>query len=321
MRAVVLMEGGVAPEVLEWPEPMPAEGEVKVRILAAALNHRDVWITQGAYPGVAPPVVLGSDGVGEVDGARVLINPALHWGPREDTQGPDFEILGNPRDGTFAEYTCVPAENIYGCPDHLTDAEAAALPLAGLTAYRALFTRAAAKTGDRVLVTGAGGGVSSFAIQFAVAHGCEVYATSSSEEKIAAAVALGAVGGERYTEAGWGRRIRERSGGIDVVVDGAGGPGFAEALRALRPAARVAYYGGTAGGWEGVTPQATFYKQVTLAGTTMGSPSEFAAMLALVKRHQLRPVVDSVRPLAEAADAFARMAAGEQRGKLVLQVA
>ena len=112
MRAVVLMERGGAPEVREWPEPTPAEGEVKVRILAAALNHRDVWITRGAYPGVAPPVVLGSDGVGEVDGARVLINPALHWGPREDTQGPDFEILGNPSDGTFADYVAVPAQNV-----------------------------------------------------------------------------------------------------------------------------------------------------------------------------------------------------------------
>ena len=321
MRAVVLAERGGTPAVREWPEPEAGPGEVKVRLRAAALNHRDVWIARGLYPGVAPPVVLGSDGVGELDGRRVVVNPALDWGPREDTQGPAFSILGNPRDGTFAEAVVVPEENVYACPEHLTDQQAAAIPLAGLTAWRALVTRAAAKPGDAVLVTGAGGGVSSFAIQFAVALGCRVYVTSSRDEKIAAAVALGAEGGVRYTEEGWGKRLRALSGGIDAVVDGAGGAGFAEAMRSLNPAARVAYYGGTAGGWAGLMAQATFYKQVTLAGTTMGSPREFAAMLAFVAEHGLRPVVDSVRPLAEAPAAFARMAAGEQRGKLVLAIA
>ena len=318
---MVLEQRGGEPAVGEWPEPEAGAGEVKVRLRAAALNHRDVWITRGKYPGVAPPVVLGSDGVGELADQRVLINPALDWGEREDTQGPDFSILGNPRDGTLAEYVVVPEENVLACPDHLSDAEAAALPLAGLTAWRALVTRAAAKTGDAVLVTGAGGGVASFAIQFAVARGCRVYVTSSSEDKLAAARALGAEGGVDYTQEGWGKRLGKMSGGIDAVVDGAGGPGFAELTRSLNPAARVAYYGGTAGAWEGLTPQHTFYKQITLAGTTMGSPREFAAMLAFVAEHRLPPVVDSVRPLSSAGEAFARMAAGEQTGKLVLQIA
>ncbi len=321
MRAAVFREQGRNPEIEEWPEPEAGSGEVKVAVRAAALNHRDVWIVRGKYPGVAPPVVLGSDAVGELDGRRVVINPALFWGDREDMQSDRFEILGNPRAGTFAEYTVVPRENVFDCPEHLTNAEAAALPLAGLTAYRALFTRASAKTGETVLVTGAGGGVSSFTIQFAVAAGCRVFVNSSSEEKIEESKELGVEGGVLYTEADWAKQLKELiGGGIDAVVDGAGGAGVAAIAKLLNPAGRIAFYGGTAGPVPELSPQALFYKQATLAGTTMGSPREFAAMLDFVSEHEIQPVVDSVQPLERVGRAFERMAAGKQHGKVVLSL-
>ena len=322
MRAQVLHAVGERPRLaVDYPHPQPEADEVAVRIRAAALNHRDLYITQGLYPGVRVPVVLGSDGVGELDERRVLLQPGLAWGEREDAQAPAYHVLGMPTDGTFAEWTVVPRANVYDCPEHLTDAEAAALPLAGLTAFRALFTRASAKTGDTVLVTGAGGGVASFAVQFAVAAGCRVFVTSSRAENVAAAVAQGAAGGVDYTADGWTDELRSLSGGLDVVVDGAGGEGFAQLTRLMRPGGRMAFYGGTRGKIPGLSPQLLFWRQVTIAGSTMGSPREFARMLAFVAEHELRPVVDSIRPLADLDAALDRMAAGQQRGKLVLRIA
>ena len=320
MRAMVMEELGRRPAMTTVPDPSPGDGEVLVRLRAAALNRRDLYITQGLYPGVRVPVVLGSDGVGDYDGRRVLIEPGIGWGDREDVQHADYEVLGMPRDGTFAEAVAVPRANVHDCPAHLTDAEAAALPLAGLTAFRALFTRASAKTGDAVLVTGAGGGVATFAIQFAAAAGCRVYVTSGSADKIAAAEALGAAGGVNYRDDDWPERLRALAGGLDCVVDGAGGPGFTALTKLMRPGGRMAFYGGTTGKIPALSPQLLFWRQLTLAGSTMGSPREFARMLAFVTRHELRPVVDSVHPLGELDAALDRMAAGAQRGKLVLDV-
>ncbi len=321
MKALVLQAPEQRPTFCEHPEPVAGSHEVVIDLLAAALNHRDLYITRGQYPGVRTPVVLGSDGVGMHDGQRVIIQPGLDWGHDEAFQSKDYTILGTPVDGTFAERVVVPEANVRSCPSHLTDAEAAALPLAGLTAFRALKTRGAARAREVVLVTGAGGGVATFAIQFAVAMGCRVFVTTSSEEKLAFAKTLGAAGGVRYTEPDWVARLKEMTGGIDIVVDGAGGEGFSQLVAAMRPGGRMAFYGGTQGKFAPISPQALFWKQITIAGTTMGSPGEFVEMLGFVERHQIRPVVDSVRPLAEADTAFDRMAAGEQCGKLVLQIA
>ncbi len=308
------------PVLREQPMPTPGPAEVRVDLLAAALNHRDLFITQGQYPGVRTPVVLGSDGVGMLDGQRVLIQPGLDWGPRMDVQSAEYAILGTPHDGTFAETIAVPRANVYACPDYLSDAEAAALPLAGLTAYRALFNRGAALPGETVLVTGIGGGVATLAVQMAAAYGCRVMVTSSSDDKLAFAKTLGAEAGVRYTDPDWIEQLEELSGGIDVVVDGAGGEGFSQLIRIMRPGGRIAFYGGTRGKFAPISPQAIFWKQITLAGSTMGSPQEFELMLKFVQAHQIRPVVDSVRPLAELNDALDRMEAGAQRGKLVVSI-
>ncbi len=321
MKALVLQAPKQRPTFSEHPQPVAGSGEVIVDLVAAALNHRDLYITQGSYPGVRTPVVLGSDGVGRLNGRRVILQPGLGWGALESHQSRDYTILGTPADGTFAEQLALPRENVLDCPDYLTDVEAAALPLAGLTAYRALMVRGAAQAGETVLVTGAGGGVASLTIAFAVALGCRVIVTSSREDKIAFAKTLGAVGGVRYTDEDWVTQLKELTGGVDVVVDGAGGEGFSQLVSVMKPGGRMAFYGGTRGTFGPISPQALFWKQITLAGSTMGSPADFAAMLSFAERHQIRPTVDSVRPLAEGNAALDRMAAGEQCGKLVLQIA
>lgn len=320
MLAQVIQGLKERPTLQEWPWPTVKAGEVIVQLRAAALNHRDLYITQGLYPGVRPPVVLGSDGVGMVDGRRVVIQPGLDWGGREDVQSEQYTILGNPRDGTFAEAVRLPMDSIYPCPGYLSDAEAAALPLAGLTAYRALLTRGAAKAGETVLVTGAGGGVASVAIQFATALGCQVMVTTSTSEKLAFAKTLGAQAGVNYQDSDWLDQLKVLSGGIDVVVDGAGGEGFGQLINLMNPGGRMVFYGGTRGKFPPISPQALFWKQLTLAGSTMGSPREFAAMLGFAETHQIKPTVDSVRPLSDLNDALDRMHIGEQRGKLVLSI-
>ena len=323
MKALVLTEKGQRPALLDHPNPTPAAGQVLVSLQGAALNRRDLWIVQGKYPGIAPPVVLGSDGVGvpaagDLAGRRVVICPSVDWGPDEAVQSDNYTILGNPADGTFAEAIAVDSAALVACPEHLTDAEAAALPLAGLTAWRALVTRGQIRAGDRVLVTGIGGGVATMGLLLAMAHGAEVWVTSGSQRKLDAAVALGAAGGVRYDEEGWRAKAMAAAGGFDLVFDGAGGDGFGALVRMLNPAGRLVFYGGTCGRWPQILPQHLFFKQVSILASTMGSPAEFAAMVAFVGGHQLRPVVDRVFPLRDADAALAHLAGGTQLGKVVL---
>src|SRR6187551_1421517 len=196
------------------PEPLAAPGQAVVRLKAAALNHRDLFIQQGLYPNIRLPVTPGSDGAGLVEsvgssadqawvGREVIINPSLDWGDDARAPGTGFRILGMPDAGTFAEKIVIPVANLAAKPAHLSWEQAAALPLTGLTAWRALFTRAQLKPGEKVLVTGAGGGAALFALQFAVAAGAEVWVTSSSGERIARAKALDAAGGVNYRDDGW----------------------------------------------------------------------------------------------------------------------
>lgn len=332
MQALVLSTVDAPPDFQDTERPTPGAGEVRIKLAAAALNHRDVWIMRGKYPGIRTPIILGSDGCGVIDevgagvsGApqgRVVINPGMHWGDNPAFQGGKFSILGMPKNGTFAEHVVVPATNVHAAPAHLSDAEAAALPLAGLTAYRALVTRAHVRAGERVLITGIGGGVALQALQIALALGARVWVTSSRQSAIDHAVSLGAQGGALYTEEKWSRGLGAKvPGGFDVIIDSAGGDGFGQLIRVVAMGGRIVFYGGTAGKWPRVLPQFLFYKQVSIMGTTMGSPAEFAGLLELVERARIRPVVSSTRPLAEGATAFADLEAGAQIGKLVLTCA
>ena len=198
MKAIVLqrsLESKI--QLVQIPKPVCQPNEVLLRIKAAALNHRDEWCRKGLYPNIQDGIVLGSDGAGiveevgtEIDrellGQEVMLNPALHWGDNERAQGKNFEIIGMPRNGTFAEYVAVPADRIFPKPSHLSWEEAAALPLAGLTAYRAVAVQGKLKAGEQVLVTGIGGGVAQFAAQFVLALGAKLFVSSSSPEKRAA---------------------------------------------------------------------------------------------------------------------------------------
>lgn len=313
------------------PDPQPAAGEVIVAVHAAALNHRDVWIKSGQYAGLKWPCIPGSDGAGVVvavgegadtawRGHDVIINPSFHWGASEHAAGPHFSILGLPRDGTLAERIAVPVAQLASKPVHLTWEEAGALPLAGLTAYRAVFSRARLQAGERVLISGVGGGVAVFALQFAVAAKAEVWVTSSSDQKIARAVELGAKGGFNYKTDGWAKAAAKAPGYFDVVIDSAGGDGFEQLIDLTAPGGRIAIFGATRGNPPVLPMRKIFWRQVSLLGTTMGSPADWAAMIDFVIRRNLRPIVSAVFPFEQGADAFALMERGEQFGKIVVRI-
>jgi zinc-binding alcohol dehydrogenase/oxidoreductase len=335
MKAIVYSEPGKVEslKLTEVPDPQPAAGEVIVRLKAAALNHRDLFIIQGLYPKINLPVILGSDGSGVVAaagpgidqslvGREVVINPSLDWGDDERFQGSNYRILGMPDYGTFAELVKVPAVNINPKPAHLTFEEAAALPLAGLTAYRSVVTRAQVKSGEMVLVTGMGGGVSTFAAKIASGLGARVYATSGSDEKLRRAGEIGALGGANYKKPEWGKEIVSLCDGAgpDVVVDSAGGETLETAVKIIKPGGRIVFYGATTGLAKNLDLFRCFFKQLTIMGSTMGSPREFEAMLEFADKQKLRPVIDKVYPLAETAAAMRRMEEGGQLGKIVLRV-
>jgi zinc-binding alcohol dehydrogenase/oxidoreductase len=331
MKALTLKQIKTPLELLERNEPSPGAGEVIVKLVAAALNRRDYWITQGMYPGIEPPVVLGSDGAGvvvqtgsEVDPSwqnrEVIIDPALNWGDNQAFQSDQFTILGLPHDGTFATHVVVAASQLHDKPAHLNWHEAAALPLAGVTAFRAVFSQGGLRSGENILITGVGGGVATFALQFAVAIGANVWVTSSSPEKIQRAIQLGAKGGFNYREDDWHRKLVKSAGPPHLIIDSAGGSGYASLLSIAAPGGRIVNYGATAGPPEKIDLFKVFWKQLRLQGSTMGSPQDFAQMLALVEKHRIRPVIDRVFPLTEANEAIQMMKSSPQFGKYVLAI-
>jgi NADPH:quinone reductase-like Zn-dependent oxidoreductase len=319
-------------EIAEVPAPTPKPGEVVVRLKAAALNHRDVWIKSGQYAGLKFPCIPGSDGAGVVAavgdgvsaewiGREVIINACFDWGTDERAQRSDFSILGLPRDGTLAEQIAVPVVQLAAKPAHLSWTEAAAVPLTGLTAWRALIGRAQLVPEDRVLITGIGGGAAVWALVFAVAHGAETWVTSSSEEKIARAVKLGARGGVLYSESGWPEKLTQAAGGrFNVVIDSAGGPGFESLIDLTASGGRIAFFGATRGNPPSLPMRKVFWRQISLLGTTMGSPTDWGSMTQYISMRQLRPVISDVFPFDRAAEAFALMERGGQFGKIVLEM-
>lgn len=330
MRAIVLDGIGRPVAVRDVEKPVAGPGEAIVKIAAAALNHRDVWIRQGKYAGLKFPIIVGSDGVGTVDSVgdgvdaswkseRVVLDPGTGWGDDPRAQGKGYQIFGLPNDGTLAEYTKVSAAQLCRCPAHFSDVEAAAIPLAGLTAYRAVVTQGEVAAGARVLVTGIGGGVALFALQIALARGAEVHVTSGDPKKLERASELGAAAGANYKQDDWGKELKAKAGqGYDLVIDSAGGAGFATLLDLARPGGRVVFYGATAGNPESFDLRRVFWKQLRLQGTTMGTAEEFRAMVALFADRKLRPVVDRTFAFAEAEAAFQHMEKAGQFGKIVL---
>ncbi len=318
MKAVLVRERG-ALSYEDFDDPVAGPGEVVVELRAAAVNRRDLLVRNPPGPAYqfALPVIPGSDGAGiRLDtGEEVVIYPGLGWGEREDAAGPDWRILGGPDNGTYAELVKVPEENVFRKPARFSWEEAAAFPLGGLTAWRALFTVGRLHGSETVLVLGAGSGVSTIAVQLAAQTGARVLVTSSSEEKIERAKELGAADGVLYTDEGWPEAV----GPVDLVLDSVGTT-WRDSLRALRKGGRLVVFGGTGGPEVTLDVRAVYLNWQSILGTTMGSAHDFAALLRMVEGGSWRPVIDSVRPLAEAEAAHDRMKAGEHFGKLVLAI-
>jgi NADPH:quinone reductase-like Zn-dependent oxidoreductase len=334
MKAIVLREPG-GPEQLrleDMPTPEPGPGEVIVALRAAALNRRD--IVMRSLPRVASmmPFIPGSDGAGVVsavgsgvsrvkEGDEVVIYPSLYWGIFESHPSEEFQILGGPTNGTYAQFIRVPAENVFPKPTHLSFQEAAAFPLAGLTAWRALITKAQVKPGERVLIPGAGSGVATFVLQIAKLAGARVYVTSHSEEKLQRARDLGADGAVNYTRPDWPDEVKRLCGGrVEIVIDSVGAATFGQALDLVAPGGRIVTFGTTSGSSTNLEIGRFYHKQISLMGTTMGSPREFVELLAAINGGDIKPVVDAEFPLGEAGAAHRRLEQQEQFGKIVLAV-
>ncbi len=321
MQAVRAHEGGALVHETV-PDPEPGPGEVLVELRYAGLNRRDSLVSRGTYP-FRLPLIPGSDGAGirRDTGAEVVVYPALGWAAGAAFPGDAFEILGGPRDGTYAELVAVPAANVFAKPARLTWEEAAAFPLAALTAYRALFTRAHLQPGETVLVLGAGSGVSTFAVQLAAQAAARVLVTSSSDEKIEEARGLGADTGVNYrTTPDWPAAVKEL-GGADVVLDSVGST-WQQSLACLRGrGGRLVVFGAT-GGTEVTLPvRPLYFDQQSVLGTMMGSPDDFAGLLRMIETGSWRPVIDSTFPLAEAEAARDRLEGPHHFGKIVLACA
>ncbi len=329
MKALVL----AAPETIEIQDvakPACGPGEALVRIKAAALNHRDQWCREGKYPNIQLGTVLGSDGAGVVEAVgsdsdnmwldkEVLINPNNSWGPNPEAQSSEYNILGMPKNGTFAEYVVVDIDRLHPKPAYLEFMTAAAFPLGGLTAYRAVFKHGKIDTGKKILVTGIGGGVAQFAFLFAAAAGASVYVTSSKSENIEAVIQKGAQGGFNYKDSSWVQKALKEAEGFDVVIDSAGGDQFNELIKLVKPGGRIVFYGATTGVPNSLNIHKIFWSQITLQGSTMGNDQEFSEMLDFISKHKIEPIIDSVRPFDEIVSAFDDMKEGRQSGKLVVE--
>ncbi|KAH9980946.1 NAD-P-binding protein [Lactifluus volemus] len=321
--------------IVERSIPTLRCGEVLVRISAAGFNHRELWIRKGQYPGIVLGSTLGADGAGTIVAAydnrdellnrRVFLVPTRGWD--SDPIGPESSLglLGggnNPPIGTFSTYVIVARDQVIQTPAHLDDVHAAAWPVGGVTAWRAVVVNAQVSHGHTVLITGIGGGVALVALQLCLALGARVYVTSSSDDKLARAIAIGATGGVNYTRKDWSKVLENVLGStlLDSVIDSAGGPIAQQVGRVLRPGGRIVLYGMT------VTSQAPFtmrevLRNQQLIGSTMGSKADLQAATDFIVRHQITPIVSRVLDgLENAEEGFELVARGDHFGKIVVQM-
>ncbi|MCD5325089.1 MULTISPECIES: zinc-binding dehydrogenase [Pontibacillus] len=307
----------------ECDAPGVEKGKVKVQLKTAGLNRRDLAVTN-RHKVEQPPLILGSDGAGIIAevgegvtgwnvGDEVVINPGLGWKHNSDAPPQGFEILGLPDDGTFAEYIVLQEENIEKKPSHLTWEQAGVLPLAALTAYRVLFTRAKIKEGDTILLPGIGSGVLTFALKFAKAAGAKVIVTSRSEEKLETAKELGA-DLAIPTLSDWEEELAEEQ--VDVVVESIGQATFEKSLGVVRRGGTVVTFGATTEDKVEIDIRKFFYGQYNLLGSTMGSREEFQDMLSFITDHSITPEVDKMFALSDYQDAFAYIRDSKNFGKI-----
>lgn len=318
LKAIRIHEDG-GPDVLcyeDAPDPVPGPGEVLVHLRAASLNHLDLWIRKG-LPSVPKPRIPGADGAGVLEtGERVVINPGLDHGDGRIT------VVGEHMDGTHAELVAMPEENVYPIPGSLSFEEAAAFPLVFETAYRMLVTKAALQREEWVLVWGIGSGVATAALQIAKALGARVIATSSSDDKLERARALGADATVNHANGDVVETVKEATGGrgADVAVEHVGEATWQRTLQAVRSGGRITVCGATTGPNPPAALHRIWWKQLTIYGSTMGTKQDFEGAYELIASGRARPVVDRVFPLSEAAAAHEHLEAGAQLGKVILRI-
>lgn len=345
MRAAFVAENGGIEKVQvgDLPKPTPGPGQALLKVKTAALNHLDIWVVKGR-PGLVlkGAHVIGSDAAGVIEalgpgceslsakvGAEAILNPGVSCMQCEfclrgmQSECPAFRIIGFQLEGTYAEYAVVPAANLFPKPKHLSWEEAAALPLAHITAWRMLFERAKLQSGETVLIHGIGGGAALAALQICGIAGCAAIVTSSSDEKLAKAKQLGAAAGINYkTTADVGAAAKAATGGrgVDVVFDTAGAPTLPISMASVRRGGRIVTCGVTGGPEATINIQQLYWNHVSFLGSTMGSMEDMRRMTKAVAENEVKPVIDKVYPLPETQDALRRMLEGKQMGKIVLKV-
>jgi len=343
VKAMLLHEHG-GPEVLqyeEFPTPVPGPNEVLVKLHAAALNRVDLWVRDG-WPGLKldMPHISGSDGAGVIEavgsrvediqgGDRVVINANIGCGKcdfclaGEDNRCRDWHLLGETIRGTLAEYVVVPARNVLRLPDDMHFAPAAAASLVYLTAWHSLITRGDLRPGERLLVVGASGGVNTACIQIAKLTGAEVFVVGSSEEKLELAEALGAdTLINRSEEENWSKAVYLATGrkGVDVVVDNVGAGSMMMSMRSARKGGRILTVGNTGGAKFEIDNRFIFGKHLSIIGSSMGTLRDFDTVMGLVFAGKLKPVIDRTYSFKETPDAERRLEAGDQMGKIVIEI-
>jgi NADPH:quinone reductase-like Zn-dependent oxidoreductase len=339
LKAALFHEHG-GPEVIrveDVPDPRPGPGQVRIRVRASSLNHLDLWVRRGLPIRTPMPHIGGSDIAGEVDalgagvdgvapGTRVVVDPSLDWewytGVRRGAGLPDpeFRVIGEHTQGGFAEYAVVPAENLLRIPDRVSFEVAAAASLVFVTAWRALMTRGRLRAGERVLVTGGSGGVSTAAIQLARHAGATVFAITSGAENCRRLEGLGAHVVLDRTAGEVKELVREATGrqGVDLALDSVGEATWKVLIQALAPGGRLVTYGATTGPRAVTDLRHVFWKQLSILGSTMGSPGEFHAAMRLVFQGDVHPVIHSTVPLEAVRGAHALLEGGGVFGKVVI---
>jgi NADPH:quinone reductase-like Zn-dependent oxidoreductase len=328
MKALVVQENQKI-SIEDVAEPQVRKGEVRVKLKAASINKRDYWISVGKYPDIQSDVVLGSDGAGIVDrigegvskiwqDRAVIINPNINWGDNPLVQGKDYKILGMPANGTFAEYVVVKQDRLTNIPSYLTFEEAASLPMAALTAYRACVHHGNIQTKMKVLISGFGGGVAHFSFLFAKALGAVVSITSGYESNLIKAKELGAVNGFNYHGENWIQEASMHDGGYDLIIDSAGGDQFNNLIKILNPGGRIVFYGASNGLPTSLDLYRLFWKQGTIQGSTMGNDEEFTAMVKFVEQHNISPLISRRYPFDQIENAIKQMKNTGSPGKTVV---
>jgi NADPH:quinone reductase-like Zn-dependent oxidoreductase len=337
--ALTKRDGETVLETRRFPDPEVAPGKALLEIRAAALNHLDLYsrALHEADPSAADKII-GSDAAGVIrevglgvedlaPGDEVVLNPGLSCGScelceaGEESECPGFDLVGRGVPGTYAELIVVPAANLAPKPTHLSFEQAAALPLAHLTAWRMAMNRGGLQPGEKVLIHGIGGGVALAALQIAKLTGAEVIVTSSADSKLERARELGAdetINYEQTPEVAKAVREMTAAKGVDLVIDTVGATTLPASVSAARNGGRVVVCGATTGADATISIREVFWRQITILGSTMGSSDDFREMLATVVERGLVPVIDSVRHLSEAGAALDQMEAGGQFGKIVL---